>query len=385
MSSLVFLKGEEWKKIRNAMTPSFSAAKMRLMTPIMQSSIDIFIDILRKKAGTGETFDIINVAQGLTLDVICKCALAMNVDCQHSETGLRMQVREFFENIEKDYTSLSWSFPLFHHVFGLLYELFGAGSVMKSILSNLSEAIARRRRGENPNRVDLLQLLLDAQKSLEGMTDKHVIANAFVVLIGGYETTATAIGYVSMVLAERPDVQDRIIEEIRRIHPAKVAQDQKLTYEELNDLKYLSCVVNEVLRLYPPAILFVTRYCSRTCNINGFNFPAGVHVTIPVYQIHHDPEIWEAPDEFRPERFSTKADRQIHPAQFLPFGSGPRMCIGMRFAMLEIKMAIVEMLKNIRLKPGEGFQSPPEFVVPTVVINPKDGVKVCAELVKGQD
>lgn len=383
-SSLVLLRGEEWKRVRNAITPSFSAAKMRLMTPIMLSSVDVFLGILKEKARTGESFDIGYCVQGLTLEVICKCALAMDVDCQLSETKLRSQIREFFENIEKDFVSLSWSFPLLNFIFRGLYYMFGVAGVMKQVTDNLEQVIARRRSGGTAYKPDLLQLMLDAQGSSDGhgVTDQHVVSNAFIALIAGYETTAVSLAFISHVLATRPEVQERIIEEARHLFPEKMANNEKLSYEDLHSLKYLSCVVKETLRLYPPVVLFLSRYCNRSCVINGYVFPAGCFVMIPVYQIHHDPTIWEDPEEFRPERFSGADERAISPVQYMPFGAGPRMCIGMRFAMLEIRMAVIEMLRLVRIRPGANFKATPDLVVPTVIINPKDGVNIRVEFAR---
>ncbi|XP_022669248.1 cytochrome P450 3A24-like isoform X1 [Varroa destructor] len=382
-SSIIFLKGEEWKNVRSALSPLFSTAKMRFMADIMYGCVETFVNIIKKKALKKQTFDMNHVAQGLTLDVICKYALAMDVDCQQSEGGLRLHVKEFFKNAENGAVELSWAFPFLIPMFKVLYMLFASGGLIKSILDNLSLVIRLRRSGEVPKQPDMLQLMLDTQETMgrQKMTDHHIIANSFVFLIAGFETSATALAFITQILVEKPEIQDRIMEEVKRRFPDQLSKGKKLTYEDLHQLKYLDQVIRECMRIYPPVVLMVTRYCPRTCTINGYTFPGGAHVLVPVYHLHHDPKLWDSPEEFRPERFEVDATRPMHPVQFVAFGQGPRICIGMRFALLIIKMTLVELLRNVRLTPGDGFQSPPELIVPNVLINPKGGVHVRSELI----
>ncbi|OQR77565.1 cytochrome P450 3A11-like [Tropilaelaps mercedesae] len=382
-SSIIYLKGEEWKRVRGALTPSFSSAKLRLMSHIMQDCISVFVDIIKEKAQSGTTFNMDNVAQGLTLDVICKCALAMDTNCQRAEGGLRTNLKEFLDKAESDVVNLAYAFPFLRLFFKILYYIFATGGLIKLILLNLEHVIRRRRSGEDSKQPDILQIMLDSQTTSGGkqMTDYHIMANAFIYLVAGFETSATSLSFITQILVEKPEVQQQILDEVTRLFPDKVSKGEKLTYEDVQELKHLDHVFNECMRIYPPVILFISRHCLRTCTLNGYTFPGGAQVLVPVYQLHRDPELWDAPDEFRPQRFSPDAERPILLEQFMPFGLGPRMCIGMRFATLQIKMALVELLRNVRLKPGEGFQSPPELIVPSVIINSKNGVRVCAELI----
>uniref|UniRef100_A0A0E9X920 unspecific monooxygenase n=2 Tax=Anguilla anguilla TaxID=7936 RepID=A0A0E9X920_ANGAN len=116
-------------------------------------------------------------------------------------------------------------------------------------------------------------------------------------------------------------------------------------YEQLVQMEYLDMVLNESLRLYPIA-LRLERLCTETIVVNGVTIPKDTLVTIPVFALHRDPELWPEPECFNPERFSKENKDSMDPYAFLPFGAGPRNCIGMRFAVALMKLAIVQVLQN---------------------------------------
>ncbi|CAO2630636.1 Cytochrome P450 3A1 [Lemmus lemmus] len=120
-------------------------------------------------------------------------------------------------------------------------------------------------------------------------------------------------------------------------------------------MEYLDMVLNETLRLYPNG-LRLDRVCKKDVEINGVLLPKGSVVVIPVYALHHDPQYWPEPTEFRPERFSKENKGSINPYVFMPFGNGPRNCIGMRFALMMMKLAITKVLQNFSFQPCKETQ-----------------------------
>lgn len=136
--------------------------------------------------------------------------------------------------------------------------------------------------------------------------------------------------------------------------------------------------VSECLRMYPPVILFVSRTCKEDVTVMGQFFPAGVHVMVPTWHIHHDPDMWPEPFKFDPERFAEGKDN-YHPAAYLPFGLGPRVCIGKRFALLELKMAICKIIRRFKISQCAETEDPLKFIVPSIIINPENGIKVKLE------
>jgi thromboxane-A synthase len=181
-------------------------------------------------------------------------------------------------------------------------------------------------------------------------------------MLGGYETTATALAYLSYVLATHPDEQQRLQTEIDRTYN---------DYEQMIKLDYLDWFIRETLRLYPIAPFIVNRQCNKACQIGSLNIDVGTNFTVDMFSIHYDSTLYGpvSPFQFYPERFREKR----HPLAWLPFGVGPRNCIGMRFAMVEIKLALTQILHRYTILSGEHtvsqFNEHERFV-----IAPKNGV-----------
>ncbi|KAM7303973.1 putative cytochrome P450 [Ixodes scapularis] len=172
------------------------------------------------------------------------------------------------------------------------------------------------------------------------------------------------------LLSQHPDEQETLHAELVAASP-----NERLDYERLMRLQRLDMVVQECLRLYPPVVLLLSRACRADTTILGQFFPKGVNIMVPVWHIHHDAELWPDPFKFDPERFDPDAPPH-HPAAFIPFGLGPRMCIGMRFALLELKTALCKIIRKYRISPCGNEKENLELTVPVSIINPKYAIKV---------
>lgn len=388
-SSLLELEGPEWKRVRSVLNPTFSSAKMKQMSPILHGCVNSMMDVMKEQCQAGEPVNMFKTAQGFSLDVITKCAFAWQVDCQKNPNDpLLLRVRTFFEGAETSMVRNAIRFPVLKYVFGLLYRLSDYYKVINQMIHNLCQIIELRRQGQKPPCNDLLQLMVEAQAgagdvqsaSARGDTrlieDRHVVSNAFIFLAAGFETTATSLGFLAYVLATHPDEQQRLYDEM-----VAAFGDEEPSYEGLQSLKRLDMVIQETLRLYPPVVLFISRRCQKDTTIMGQFFPAGVNIMIPTWHLHHDPALWPEPFEFRPERFDPECGGGTpqHPAAYLPFGLGPRICIGKRFAQLELKMAVWSILREYRLLRCEQTQVPLKLTVPSIIINPGQGIFVKLE------
>lgn len=221
-----------------------------------------------------------------------------------------------------------------------------------------------RERETHTGRVDFLQMMIESQKSdsngssdakhsYKALSDIEVLSQAFIFIFAGYEPTSNTLGYLAYQLALHPDVQQKVVNEIDTILPNKAP----LTYEAIMQLEYLDMAVNETLRLYPLGGR-LERTCKRDVEINGVTIPKGTIVIIPPYTLHRSPEYWPNPEEFRPERFSKENKDNIDPYTYLPFGAGPRNCIGMRFALLTLKVAITAVLQHFTFQVCKETQIP---------------------------
>lgn len=385
-SSLPFLAAETWKKVRTVLNPTFSAVKMKQMMQIMNSCTEEFVDVLDDYAKKGKVVDMFRVAQGLSLDVITKCALAWQVDSQRNpDEPLLRELRTIFLSSDNFATRAAFWFPSLNKLIEWLHPLTKFSRTLKKIVKNLRKVVQLRRGGKSPEVPDMLQLMLDAQTGQDTATgrqegdeplieDRLLIANCFIFLLGGFDTTAVALAYIMHILAKYPEEQDRILNEVTEAFPDK----KELGYDELHKLKRLDMVIRECLRLYPVIVSFVSRKCQQDITVMGQFIPAGVNVTVPVWHLHHSAEHWPDPFKFDPERFSEDKEKP-HVGAYLPFGLGPRACIGERFAMLELKATVYKVLRNFRVVQCEETQDPLQVVVPTAAAYPKDGVKLKLE------
>jgi cytochrome P450 family 9 len=199
------------------------------------------------------------------------------------------------------------------------------------------------------------------------LDDELIIATAVVLFVTGYETTSTALSLLLWLLAKNPEVQTKLQSEVDRA----TENGGELGYDQIQALEYLDMVIHETVRLF--AIVPVTfRQCTKTYTIPGTNvtIPKGTEVQIPTFCIHRDPRYFPDPMRFDPERFTKKARELRHPAAYMGFGYGPRNCIGSRFAMLESKVALVEVVRRFEVvccaeTPKEATMDPHQFLLNT--------------------
>ncbi|XP_076056874.1 thromboxane-A synthase-like [Oratosquilla oratoria] len=380
---LVSLRDQHWKDVRRIMTPIFSTAKMKKMMTLVEKCNQVFLEEMDKRAESGDEFDVYEVLQCLTLDVIDTCAIAMDLQCiKNPENDVLQMIRRFLQNPMPKFVSLFVLIPA-SRIFAIFIVLMarllgGQDSKADHVQVHLKEVIKKRK--ENPQkyvRQDALQLLLDAsteENSVSAktkLTEREVVENAFMFVLAGYETTSNALGYTFHLLSVHSDVQDKLFEEINN-----VVGEKDLTYDDLNALVYTDAVILESMRLYPPIPSFVLREAAQEWTYGNLTIPKGAVVEAPVWSIHHDPEIYPDPEEFRPERFLPKERANRHPLAYLAFGSGPRNCIGARFAMLEAKLTLATTVRRYIIQSCSKTIDPLPTVTRTVLTNPSQGVWV---------
>ena len=192
-------------------------------------------------------------------------------------------------------------------------------------------------------------------------------------MIAGYETTSTALSYAAYILATHPEEQRKLQEHIDT-HFDPETENTMPTYDIINKMDYLDMFAREILRMFPIAATAVTRQCAEDFHVKGFGtVSAGTVIAIDMYNLHFNPDLWGPldPNEFHPERFATKR----HPMAWMPFGAGPRNCVGMRFSLLEMKMLLARLLKTYTLIDcGEKTREPFEQLEEILVIAPKEAI-----------
>ncbi|ESP04227.1 hypothetical protein LOTGIDRAFT_223980 [Lottia gigantea] len=367
-----FQRGNNWKRIRSIITPTFSSGKLKLMFPSILDCGHILSRNMVANSIEGTPIDVKNCFGAYTMDVIARTAFGIDVDSQTNPD------EPFVHMARKLFTPRKWfgivyliisSIPLTIPLFRYLDIGFFPSEPTKFFVRSIQEMIRQRKDNSDSfskGRADFLQLLIRAEgdesngdsmkstdrKTVKKLSSEEIIGQAFLFFIAGYETTGTTLQYVAYILATHPDVQDRVIEEIEHI-----IGDRDPTYEDINKLSYMELMIQETLRMYPP-VVSIGRKASDDVTIKGLKIPKDTAVLVPIYSIHHDPEIFENPDEFIPERFENK---NVNPIKFLPFGCGPRVCIGLRLAMVEAKVALVTVLQKVKFVRHEQTVNKVEF------------------------
>ena len=225
----------------------------------------------------------------------------------------------------------------------------------------------RRRRNEPPGH-DLLQTLMDARYSDgKGMSDELILSESMQLLVAGHETSSNALSWLLYLLSSRPDCLERVRREFD-----SVLGEAPLSYNDVPKFEFVTQVIQEALRLYPP-FWMVDRMAVADDRVGDVAIPRGSMVIVYVYGAHHAPRYWENPESFDTERF-TKANEKLRtPFTYLPFGGGPRGCIGGGYAMLQILMILRDLLRkyDFQLAPGQMIE-----VRPMVILRPKHGIRM---------
>ncbi|XP_075828910.1 cytochrome P450 3A25 [Microtus pennsylvanicus] len=356
-------ENEEWKRLRTLLSPTFTSGKLKQMFPIIGQYGDTLVKNLRREEEKGKPVTMKDILGAYSMDVITGTSFGVNVDSLNNPQDPFVQkAKKFLKFSAFDPFLLSiFLFPFLTPIYELLsLSIFPRQSVnfFKKFVTSMKK---NRLDSNQETRVDFLQLMMNTQnskgeESQKALSDLEMVAQTVVFIFAGYDATSTSISFIMYELATHPDVQKKLQDEIDRALPNKAP----VTYDALMDMEYLDMVVNETLRLYPIANR-LERVSKKDVEINGVFIPKGTIVMVPTFPLHRDPEYWPAPEEFRPERFSKENKGSIDPYVYLPFGNGPRNCLGMRFALISMKLAVISVLQNFTLQPCEETQIPPKL------------------------
>ncbi|XP_076241481.1 putative cytochrome P450 6a14 [Calliopsis andreniformis] len=373
---LFVLKPEKWRPIRMRLSPVFTSGKLKEMFPLIVECGNHLKKYLEIIVARNEPVDCRDLTAKYTTDVIGSCAFGIDMNSLSDEDN---EFRRMSKKILSP--SLKQSTRDFCRQFlPRLYTLFGhwlQNTEEDKFFTKVIVDTIKYRKENNVTRLDFVNLLIDIKEHPEKLenieaTDSLLTAQALLFFIAGFETSSATISHALYELAQHHDIQDKLRNEIRETS-AKLGH--VVTYEHLKEMKYLDKVFKETLRKYP-ALGMLMREVLENYTFRGtkITIPKGTNIWIPVYGIQMDPNIYPKPEIFDPHRFDEAAEAARHPMSFLPFGDGPRNCIGARFAHLQSKVGLITILRDYKVDVCEKTRIPYKMEERSFLITLKGGV-----------
>ncbi|XP_045113781.1 cytochrome P450 9e2-like [Portunus trituberculatus] len=366
--------GEEWKDLRAIMTPTFSSGKMRSMFHLISEKADNLVSFSLKNAVNNKPVDMKDMFGRFTMDTIASCAFGIECNSLSDSKPVFAEVAEKFFNfqgLKALKLTLMIVLPKLHNFLG-----FKVDDVEIEFFAKLAkENMELRKKGQS--RGDFLDLLLNAKASEDDIRpgkkvfgEHTLVAQSVLFLVAGYDTTASALAFSSYNVAMNVHCQHRLRQELQEL----VKEHGSINYQGIMEAKYLDAVLMETLRLYPPGTIG-ERVCTKQYKIPDTDLimNPGDLIQFPLWSIHHDPQYWPEPEEFKPERFLAENRGSIISFTHLPFGMGPRNCIAMRFALMEAKVALAQLILAAEIKLAPGHEKM-ELQDSPFLMRPKDGV-----------
>jgi cytochrome P450 family 9 len=367
-------RDERWRDMRSTLSPSFTSNKMRIMYKLIEECALQFVEYFQNQSEDVVELQMKDAFTRYTNDVIATTAFGVKCDSLKDKTNK-------FYMMGKDASDLGGWKILKFFAYGLsptlarLFRVKVISPAVSNYFSKIIEETVQARKEKHIVRPDMIHLLLEAQKGRQHLDEEikvsegfssvsesevtknrrkqeitleDITAQAFVFFLAGFKTVSTLLTFAFYELAINQDVQNRLREEIQSV-------SEELTYEALLGMKYLDMVVSETLRKWPASVL-TDREVSKEFTIQPTKpgekplfLEKGIVCLLPIFAIHRDPRFYPEPEKFDPERFNNENKHKINPTMYMPFGAGPRNCIGSRFALLEAKLIMFHLLKKFQV------------------------------------
>ncbi|XP_017040711.1 probable cytochrome P450 6a21 [Drosophila ficusphila] len=352
---LFLLDGHKWKSMRQKLTPTFTSGKMKYMFPTVIKVGHEFTDVFGEYVKKNEIVEVKELLARFTTDVIGTCAFGIECSSlKDPEAEFRVMGRRSLTEQRLGAIGIGFvnSFP---NLARRLHMKMTAEPIEKFFMRIVRETVAFREQN-NVRRNDFMDQLIDLKNNQlmtsetgenVNLTIEQIAAQAFVFFAAGFETSSTTMGFALYELAQHQDVQDRMRKEILEICQKN---NGELSYESVKDLVYLDQVISETLRLYT-----VLPVLNREC-LEDFVVPdnpkyvikKGMPILIPCGAMHRDEKLYPNPDTFNPDNFSPERVKERDSVEWLPFGDGPRNCIGMRFGQMQTRIGLALLIKEFK-------------------------------------
>jgi cytochrome P450 family 4 len=357
-TGLLTTDGAKWKTHRRVLTPAFHFQILEQFIDVFESCGEIFVQKLKKQVGK-YSVDIYPLVTLCTLDIICESTMGVPVNAQIDENSEYVRSVKDMCRILMD-RSIS-PVQMYDFLFPLTKNYYTQNKALNILHTHTNNVITKRRNKRimetkdqakkddfaSKERKVFLDILLDATIDGRPLTHEEIREEVDTFMFEGHDTTGSAVSFTLFCLANHPEVQATAFEEQQQIFDNN--KNPKVTYADLQKMKYLEQVIKESLRLYPSVPMYGRR-TTADVEYENTSLPEGDTVIVFAYGIHRNPKYFENPNEFNPSRFES-IDGSL-PYAYIPFSAGPRNCIGQKFAMLEMKSTISKVLRTFVLEPA---------------------------------
>ncbi|XP_064616114.1 uncharacterized protein LOC135480257 [Liolophura sinensis] len=352
---LLVTTGEEHHAQRRLCNIAFRKAVLASMIPTFEKHAKKLVKfwLAKMSAVSGKTVEVPaqNDIIRLTLDIICETGFDFPLNSVENETdeearNVSALLRSFRRDIKK-------SLPFYQY---LPFEENRRFKKNKEMVDLLVKSVMKKKRtalhtSDKDNTRDLLtNLILARDETGAALEESEIQTQIITFLLAGHETTSTGLSWVLKQLSELPEVQERLRREVR--NSCHDDDDLVMTADSLDKMPYLNCVIRETLRFLPP-VTSIWRKSLKEDTLCGYKIPSGTTIGLHVGTMMRLPQFWDDPEVFKPERFL--GDKTIDPYSFLPFGAGAHMCIGHRFAVLEMSTVLATFVRSLRFEPVVGM------------------------------
>ncbi len=352
-NGLVTSEGEFWLKQRRLIQPLFH--KQRLQSFVQKIADSTRTMLNNWDAYDGKVVDVHTEMTGVTLDIV-------------SQTLMSTEVKGDFKKISDSLlVVMEGMMRIIKLPFWVPTPTNMRMQLNRGVLNDTIFKIIEERRANKAGYNDLLTMLMEVEDAdtAERMTNKQLRDELITIFLAGHETTANALSFAFYLLAQHPEMKQRIADEVKQ-----VIGDGEMNYENVAQLKFTMMVIKEAMRLYPP-VWGITRDAAKEDTIGGYRIKKGDSIVVSPWAVHRLEKYWENPLKFDPERFSPERMKNVHRYAWFPFGGGQRFCIGNNFALMEMQIILAMACSKFDFTIAEGFKVQLE---PLVTLRPKNGM-----------
>lgn len=387
LKNLFTVDGDTWRLLRQRMTPAFSSGKLKAMFPLIVERAGRLQEQLHSATTAGREIDARDLMARYTTDFIGACGFGIDADTLHDENSAFRKVGATIFNFGfKDMLVL-----MLKEIAPQLFKHLKRTSRMEKAVFSLVNTVLRQRNYQHSSRNDFIDLLLECKgmgtmtgDSIERvkpdgtpeiatleMDDELLAAQVFIFFAAGFETSSSATSFTLHELSYNINIQEKVQNEIDRV---LAKYNNEFCYEAINEMTYLQWIFKEGMRIFPP-IGFLMRECTRKYTFKELDLTIdeGVRIFIPVQALQNDSKYFNHPTEFRPERFSPENFDLSNKHVYLPFGEGPRACIGERLGIMQSVAGLAAVLSRFIVRPAPSSRRHP-------ITDPASGV---VQVIKG--